>query len=235
MIQDLWHLFCRMLVQFAALLYYRPRYFGVPNVPAKGGCLVVSNHQSHLDPPLVGIGCPRIMAYLARKTLFSNPVFARLIASLSAIPIDRDGFSIGGIKESLRRLKRGEMLLIFPEGTRTPDGEIQPFRPGFTTLAARAGVPIMPVAIEGAYHAWPRSTRFPRPAPVHVCFGKPIPAEVVRDCDERELLAEIERRVRQCQQQLRAHPAFRQTRIAGKASVKKALPSAPRAALLGGR
>jgi len=211
MLYDLWHLFCRMLVQFAALLYYRPRYFGVHNVPKTGGVLVVSNHQSHLDPPMVGIGCPRIMAYLARKTLFKNPVFGRLIASLSAIPIDREGFGIAGIKESLRRLKRGRMLLIFPEGTRTPNGEIQPFRPGFTALAVRADVPILPVAIEGAYQAWPRSSKFPRPAPIHVCYGQPIPVETVRSCGERELLVEIERRVRECQEELRKHPVFRQS------------------------
>ena len=78
------------------------------------------------------------------------------IQSLDAIPIDRDGLGLGGIKESLRRLKRGEMLLIFPEGRRTDDGEVADFRPGFTALAVRSKVAILPVAIEGAFAAWPR-------------------------------------------------------------------------------
>ncbi|HOU36076.1 MAG TPA: lysophospholipid acyltransferase family protein, partial [Candidatus Omnitrophota bacterium] len=82
---------------------------------------MVSNHQSHLDPPLVGCGCRRQMNFLARNTLFRSPLFAKLISSVNAIPIDREGGGLAGLKETLRRLKRGEMVLVFPEGTRTPD------------------------------------------------------------------------------------------------------------------
>ena len=118
--------------------------------------LVVSNHQSHLDPPLVGVACPRRLNCLARETLFHFAPFRWLINSLDAIPIDREGLGLAGIKESLRRLKRGEMVTIFPEGTRTGDGEIGPFLPGFTALAVRGKAAILPVAIEGAFVAWPR-------------------------------------------------------------------------------
>ena len=103
------------------------------------------------------------MNYLARETLFRFAPLGWLIHSLDAIPIDRDGLGLNGIKESLRRLKRGEMVLIFPEGTRTRDGEMAPFRPGFTVLAARSKAWILPVAIEGAFDAWPRSRKLPRP------------------------------------------------------------------------
>ena len=182
---------------------YRVRYSGRQNIPAHGGVLVVSNHQSHFDPPLVGIGCPRPMNYLARDTLFRFAPFRWLIGSVDAIPIDRDGMGLGGIKESLRRLKRGEMVLIFPEGTRTRDGQIAPFRPGFTALAVRSGAAILPVAVEGAFQVWPRWRKFPGPGPIRIHFGKPIlPAEFAGR-DERELLADVERRVRQCHARLK--------------------------------
>jgi len=113
----LWYEFLRRVLQLAAVLLYRVRHTGYHNIPRTGGVLVVSNHQSVMDPPLVGMGCPRRMNYLARETLFRFGPFRWLITSLDAIPIDREGVRLAGIKESLRRLKRGEMVLMFPEGT----------------------------------------------------------------------------------------------------------------------
>ncbi len=204
----LWYQFLRWLIYATGILAYGVRYRGCENIPKTGAVLVVSNHQSHFDPPLVGAGCWRRMNYLARQTLFRFAPLGWLIRSLDAIPIDRDGLGLTGIKESLRRLKRGEMVLIFPEGTRTSNGEIAPFRPGFTVLAARSKAWILPVAIEGAYDAWPRSQQFPGPGRIHVLFGEPIPPEEVASRDERDLMAEVERRVRQCHATLREHPAF---------------------------
>jgi len=165
--------------------------------------LVVSNHQSHFDPPLVGIGCGRQMSYVARETLFRFRPFGWWLKSIGAIPIDRDGLGLSGIKESLKRLKRGEMVLIFPEGTRTSDGEIGPFRPGFTALAARSKAAILPAAVEGAFQAWPRTKKFPGLGKIRVHFGRVIPHSEIAGRDERELLAEIECRVRECQEELR--------------------------------
>jgi 1-acyl-sn-glycerol-3-phosphate acyltransferase len=204
----LWYAFLQRVLYVGGVLAYRARYSGRHNVPRSGGVLVVSNHQSHFDPPLVGAGCPRRMNYLARDTLFGFPPFRWLIKSLDAIPIDREGMGLGGIKESLRRLKRGEMVLVFPEGTRTKDGEISRFRPGFTVLAARSGAAILPVAIEGAYAAWPRWRKFPRLGTIHVHYGRPIPPEEIQGRDERELLEEVQRRVGECHAVLRQHPAF---------------------------
>lgn len=204
-----WYQILRRAMQLVAVLLYRVRYEGLRNIPASGGVLVVSNHQSHFDPPLVGMASSRRMNYLARDTLFRFAPLGWLIHSLDAIPIDREGIGLGGIKESLKRLKRGEMVVIFPEGTRTPDGAIQPFRPGFTTLAVRSKSAILPVAIEGAYAVWPRR----QPAPsltgsIRVCYGEPITSEEVARYEERELLAEVERRVRACHAKLREHPDF---------------------------
>ncbi len=199
-----WYELLRRAVQLTAVLFCRVRHYGVRRIPASGGVLVVSNHQSHFDPPLVGMASPRRMNYLARETLFRFGPFRWLIQSLDAIAIDREGLGLNGIKESLRRLKRGEMVLIFPEGTRTPDGRIQPFRPGFTALAVRSGAAILPVAIDGAFQAWPRRRRLPRlGGDIRVLYGEPIEPCQAAAMDERALLAEVERRVRRCHEELR--------------------------------
>ena len=215
----LWYQILRWLICLAGTLAYGLRYSGRKNIPKTGPVLVVSNHQSHFDPPLIGAGCWRRMNYLARKTLFHFAPLGWLIRSLDAIPIDRDGLGLNGIKESLRRLKQGEMVLIFPEGTRTGDGEIAPFRPGFTVLAARSKAWILPVAIEGAFDAWPRSRKLPSLGTIHVVFGKPFSPEEVAGRDERELVAEVERRIRQCHAVLREDPAF-----AGKTMSRTRIP-----------
>ncbi len=181
------------------------RVFGRPRTPPKGAVLVVSNHQSHLDPILVGLACDRRLNYVARDTLFGFAPFRWLIYSLDAIPLDREGLGLGGLKESIRRLRAGEMLLIFPEGTRTRDGEVGQIKPGFLALARRTSTPIWPVAIEGAFDAWPRSNTFPQPAVIHIQFGEIItPAEFAR-LDDDSLLAEVERRICECHAQARQH------------------------------
>lgn len=169
---------------------------------------MISNHQSHFDPPLVGMASRRRMNYLARDTLFRLGPFRWLIKSLDAIPIAREGIGLGGIKESLRRLKRGELVLMFPEGTRTRDGEIGRFRPGFTALAVRSKAAILPVGIEGAYSIWPHGQMLPRLGSIHVHYGPPILPEEIETYDEGQLFSEVERRVHQCLAVLREHPDF---------------------------
>jgi 1-acyl-sn-glycerol-3-phosphate acyltransferase len=202
----LWYRCLQSGLQVIGVLAFRVRYSGIRNIPRKGGVLVVSNHQSMLDPPLVGMASPRQMNYLARDTLFAFGPFGWLIGSVAAIPVDREGLGLAGLKESLRRLKRGEIVLVFPEGTRTTDGQIGAFRPGFAALAVRSGAAILPAAIEGAYAAWPRHRRFPRLGRIHVCYGQPILPEESRGVAQRELVAEVEQRVRRCHAQLRRHP-----------------------------
>jgi 1-acyl-sn-glycerol-3-phosphate acyltransferase len=203
----LWYEFLKRVLQLVAILGYRVRHSGLHHIPPEGGVLVVSNHQSHFDPPLVGIGCPRRMNYVSRDTLFRFAPLGWLLSSVDSIPIDREGIGLGGIKESLKRLKRGEMVLIFPEGTRSADGEIHPFRPGFTALAVRSKAAILPVAIDGAFAAWPRWKKFPGLGRIRVHFGEPILPGEFAGRAERDLLAEVERRVRECQARLRGQIA----------------------------
>jgi len=207
-----WYNFSKLSLQAWESVYFSPRYSGVENIPTTGAVLMASNHQSHLDPPLVGSGCPRMMNYIARDTLFRFKPFGWLIHSYNAIPIDRDGAGISGIKETLKRLKRGQIVLVFPEGTRTRDGNVGKFRPGFSTLAVRTGAAIVPAAIEGAYAAWPRWRKLPRPGTILIRFGQPLGPEEIAGRPERELVAVVEQRVRECHAMLCRHPAFARPR-----------------------
>lgn len=204
----MWYAFSKFWIRLGLMLAFRVRYTGVNNIPKEGPVLLVANHQSFLDPPLIGAGFPRMINSLARQSLFRFPIFAWLIRSYNAIPLDIEGSALGGIKETLRRLKQGEVVLVFPEGARTPDGEVASFMPGFASLAVRSGAAILPVAMEGAFHVWPRTRRFPRLGPIHVHFGEPIPPDEVKRLKDRELVAELERRVRRYHAELREHPAF---------------------------
>jgi 1-acyl-sn-glycerol-3-phosphate acyltransferase len=194
----LWYDFLRVLFRLLGVACFRIRVFGREHIPAAGGVLVVSNHQSHLDPILAGLGCDRRMNYVARDTLFGFTPFRWLINSLDAIPIDREGIGLGGIKESLRRLKAGEMLVIFPEGTRTKDGSVGELKPGFLALARRSKVPILPMAIDGAYDSWPKRNLLPGPAVIHVCYGPAINPELAAKFNDEVLQAEVDRQIRRC-------------------------------------
>jgi 1-acyl-sn-glycerol-3-phosphate acyltransferase len=193
-----WYEFLRVLCRLIGLAFFRIRIFNRQFVPSTGGVLIVSNHQSHFDPVLVGLSCDRRLNYVARDTLFWFAPFRWLINSLDAIPIDREGIGLGGLKESLRRLKTGEMLLIFPEGTRTRDGNVGDLKPGFLALARRSKVPLLPVAIDGAFNAWPKRNLLPGVAVIHVRFAKPLSPEEVSQFDDESFLAEVDRRLRQC-------------------------------------
>lgn len=201
----------RRICQVFAVGLYQVRYTGRENIPSEGGVLVVANHQSHLDPPLVGMGCMRPINYLARESLFRVPVLREIMRLFDTIPLRREGLALEGIKETLRRLRRGEMVLIFPEGTRCRDGQVGPFRPGFTTLALRSGASILPVGIEGAYQVWPRWRRFPHlMGRIHVHYGFPVSPEEIQSYgqDETHLVEHIRDRVRACVALLRKHPNF---------------------------
>ncbi|MCE9526024.1 MAG: 1-acyl-sn-glycerol-3-phosphate acyltransferase [Planctomycetales bacterium] len=190
-----------LLRTFSRLLgvtFYRLRCEGREHWPETGGGLVCSNHQSFFDPNLIGMTCPRQMNYLARDTLFKIPVLREVMTFLDAIPIDREGSGLSGLKETMKRLRAGELVLIFPEGTRTHDGDLRPLKPGFCSLARRSRVPLIPVGMDGAYQAWPRTSLFPLPGKLAVVIGHPISAEEIAEMSDEVLIAELESRMRAC-------------------------------------
>ncbi len=174
-LRALWYGLLRIAAQplFCALLRYRA--YGRENIPRSGGVLIVSNHQSYMDPLLIGLGLPRQIHIMARKSLFYKSILFRwFIESLNAFPLKGGGTDGGGLKEAVKRLVSGNIVLIFPEGTRTWDGSIGELHPGVGLIAQRSGVPIVPVVIQGAYEAWPRSRKLFRLRPIKVVFGSPI-------------------------------------------------------------
>lgn len=193
----IWYDALRIVCRVYASAYLKIRCEGRENIPS-GGALICSNHQSQLDPVLLGMAFNNRLNYLARQSLFRHTLFRWLIQSLDAIPIDREGTGLSGLKETLKRLKRGEMVLIFPEGTRSENGELGPLRPGFLSVAKRAGVPLLPMVLEGAYEAWPKGQPLPQPRVIQVEIGKPITAEEIERMSEEEVMAELDRRLREC-------------------------------------
>jgi 1-acyl-sn-glycerol-3-phosphate acyltransferase len=170
---------------------FRYRFSGKPHVPMTGPVLLVSNHQSHLDPVLIGLACPRQLKFLARVGLFFWP-FSWWIRALGAVSIDRES-ALSGIKTTLKLLKDGHAVVVFPEGSRTPDGLVHEFLPGFCVLARRSGAAIVPVAIDGAFHALPRGSGFPRPARITLKLCPPITAQLVSILTDAELTSRIVR------------------------------------------
>lgn len=138
----------------------------------QGGAIVAANHTSYLDPPIVACAYNSPIAFLARKTLFQG-FGAWLYPRLNAFPIDREHADLRSMKTILRRLKDGERVLMFPEGTRSADGRLQEAKAGIGMLVARSGVPVQPVRIFGAHESWPKGGKF-RPHRIQVVIGDPV-------------------------------------------------------------
>ncbi|MDO4557577.1 MAG: lysophospholipid acyltransferase family protein [Planctomycetia bacterium] len=196
---------------FLALMRYRYgvrfRYSGVERLPTTGAVLLAANHESFLDPPAIGAGVPRMINYLARESLFrANWFFGLHLRLINVIPLELDGDNaamIVGIRESVRRLRAGETLIVFPEGTRSEDGEIHTFRSGFVILANRTRCPILPVAVVGPFELLPRGSKKIRPGVVDVRFGEPIPSDQFTGMSREEIAAEVRSRVLAIQAELR--------------------------------
>ena len=182
---------------FLALCAARVRRGVLP----RGGMVIASNHQSYVDPVLLGAALPRRISFMARDTLFRNPLFGRLIRDVGAFPVRRDGVGTEGLKTAVRKLKAGEAVLVFPEGTRTRDGQVGPIKDGAGLLSRMASVPVVPAAVEGTFRAWPRGRAYPLPARMRVAFGEAIPAERFRR-DPDGARAELEQAIRSLHQEL---------------------------------
>jgi len=202
-LQRWWYAACQFLCELGVLLLFRYRVWGRGKVPGRGGALLVSNHQSFFDPVLVAVGLPRQVHYLARESLFRYAPFRWLIRSLNAFPVRREGVDLGALRKAVAWLERGELVLVFPEGTRTADGGIRPLRRGVGLLARQAEVPVVPVVIDGAFEAWPRHRLWPRPGRVGVIFGEPVGWEAFSGVGGRAATERLLERLRALQVELR--------------------------------
>jgi 1-acyl-sn-glycerol-3-phosphate acyltransferase len=156
-----------------AKLGFRLRTYGRENLIEDGPAILASNHASYLDPPLVGVSCRKDVYFLARKSLFERPIIGPILAQLNTVPVDRDRGDVGAIRAMIKLLKSGNRLLVFPEGTRSKDGNLQPARAGVGLLIAKSLAPVVPVRVFGSYAALPRSGGI-RFVPITVVIGKPL-------------------------------------------------------------
>lgn len=169
-------------IGFRALyrFYFGWRVFNPERVPVKGPVILASNHASFIDPPLVGSGIKRAINYLARESLFRFPVLGWVLHHWQAVPVDREGGGAKGLKAILDRLLAGGAIILFPEGTRTRDGNVQPARSGIGLTVIKSTAPVIPVRVFGTFEAYGRHMRFPRPRRVAVKYGNPLLFEELR-------------------------------------------------------
>ncbi|HXM01251.1 MAG TPA: lysophospholipid acyltransferase family protein [Chthoniobacterales bacterium] len=163
------HTLCTVVAELA----FRLKIYGRENLIEDGPAIYASNHASYLDPPLVGVACRKEVFYLARKTLFEKPVLGPLLPRINCIPVDRDRGDVGAVRTLLRLLKEGKRVVVFPEGTRSKDGNLQPARAGLGLIIAKSLAPVVPVRVFGSYAALPRSGRI-HFVPITLVVGKPI-------------------------------------------------------------
>ena len=164
----------QVICRVGTTLMFDLKVTGTRNVPRAGGVLVVANHQSYLDPVVIGAKLHRPVSFFAKSELFENRHFGWLIRKFYAFPVRQGEGDIAAVREAIRRLQEGVALGIFPEGSRTPNGDLAPIEPGIGLIARKAGVPVVPCIIEGSYAAWPRSQKVFSPGRIRVRFGTPM-------------------------------------------------------------
>lgn len=189
-------------------VWLRPRVRNLQNVPTSGAGLVVGNHQSFLDPMLFAAYLQRPISYLARDSLFKVPILGWFLRQTYVMPINRAAATTAVMRQTIARLNAGFLCGIFPEGTRSADGNVDLFKPGFVALVRKTDVPILPVGIAGANRALGRGSWFIKPATVSIVYGEPILPEVIHaqlaQGDDRAFVDFVRQRVIACQQEAEA-------------------------------
>jgi len=175
---DLVFLTVRSTLYLFLKVWHRYEIRGAEHIPAQGGCLIAANHVSFLDPAAVSCGTGRRKTwFLARDTLFSGHSW--FFRALHCIPLNRENGEIGAIRKSIQMLREGQMLALFPEGTRSRNGELQQGHRGIGLIVSKAQVPVVPSFVEGTYNAFTRGSRWIRPCRIRVTYGRPITTEEV--------------------------------------------------------
>jgi 1-acyl-sn-glycerol-3-phosphate acyltransferase len=163
------HTLCRTI----GILAFRFKVYGRENLIEDGPAILASNHQSYLDPPCIGMACRKDIYYLTRKTLYQRPVVGPILKRLNTVPVDRDRGDISSIKTIIRLIRSGQRVIIFPEGTRSSDGKLQPARAGLGMIIAKTLAPVVPIRVFGTFEALPRTGGI-KPCPISIVVGDPI-------------------------------------------------------------
>jgi 1-acyl-sn-glycerol-3-phosphate acyltransferase len=154
-------------------LFFRFRVIHPERMLQNGPVILAMNHQSYLDPPLAGSTCDRAIYFLARRTLLDVPLLGRLLPKLNVIPVNQEGIDRSALKALIRVLKTGNAALVFPEGSRTIDGNLQPAEPGLGLIIAKTLAPVVPMRIFGAHEALPRGGGL-NFVPITIVIGEPV-------------------------------------------------------------
>lgn len=158
-------------------MWFRGEVVGTENFPRTGPFLIASNHASHLDPPLVGSQIAKQMRFFARRSLWDNRLVGWWLTRVESIPVERDSGDVGAIKRVLQALKEDRAVVLFPEGTRSKDGELQKPKAGVGMMACKSGVPVVPCRVYDSFEAFGRGSWLPRfGTPVTIVYGRPITA-----------------------------------------------------------
>ena len=174
-----WYLLGYSLSKGLAKTFFNYRVTGAENMIEEGPCIIAANHCSFFDPPLVGVACRRAIHYLARKSLLEWPILGPIFPDLNVIPVDRKNADRSALMGAIRVVKNGGAVLIFPEGTRSPDGKLQSAHPGIGMSVAKTRAPVVPVRIFGSYEVYNRNRRRPKIGAVTVWAAKPISSQTV--------------------------------------------------------
>jgi 1-acyl-sn-glycerol-3-phosphate acyltransferase len=157
-----------------AQIFYRFRIVHRERMIQTGPVIVAMNHQSFFDPPLAGNACDRAIYFLAKRSLMDGSILGWLLPKLNVIPVNLEGVDRSALKALIRAINSGEGALVFPEGTRTPDGNLQPAEPGVGLIIARTRAPVVPMRIFGAFDAWPIHGKIRLGARITIVVGEPI-------------------------------------------------------------
>lgn len=202
-LRSVWYELVSVVLTLLCKVFFRLRLFGRENIPKKGAFIIASNHQSYLDPILCGAPLRRQMHYLARESLFSNWFFRVLITSVNTLPLKQGEGDLTTFRRVIELLKEGKGVCLFPEGTRTKDGRIEPFKPGLGLLCRRGNAAIVPTVIDGAFECWPRHKKMFSFGSIWVQFGQAITAGQAKEMGDEKLAEHLTQTLRKLQNNLR--------------------------------
>lgn len=194
---DLKYEFARVINLTWFRLFHCIRFRAVGNVPERGPMIIAPNHVSYYDPPIIAAGIPHRVRFMAWDALFKIPILRSILLGWGAYPVKLKSADKAAIVETLKILRTGQAVMIFPEGNRSPDLELMPFEQGPARLADQTGAAIVPVTILGAYEAWPMANALPRLfKPINIKYHTPVyPADLPKDMDPKQRAIEMNRRV----------------------------------------
>ncbi|HEY5753793.1 MAG TPA: lysophospholipid acyltransferase family protein [Chthoniobacterales bacterium] len=169
-----WYFIGYWLSRFFFRVFFRLKIVNRKNLLEDGGVIYAANHASYFDPPVIAVSCRKAIFFLARKSLLKWPVLGPIFPKINVIPVDQERADMSALKTVIKLVREGQRTIIFPEGSRTPDGDLQPAQPGIGLVIAKTLAPVVPMRIFGSYEAFPRHAKRVKLAKITVVIGKPI-------------------------------------------------------------